>query len=213
MTKPAESLKDRMSLWRSEQNTPADKTSKVSRRGGFTAINQQYQLERGTKLWGPYGAAWGMDVIEHQLVDTDVSKVIVMTVEFFYPHPDTGERCDFRLVNDWPFKAGDDSYKKCQTNCRSKCMSYLGFSADVYSGLHDDATYLKEEKIRKQPTILESQIQKVLVSGTRESIAKCRDWTVKAVEQGTITQEYADRFEHACSTREKQISQSSSNKK
>lgn len=205
MNKPADSLKDRMSLWRSEQNTPTDKTSKVSRRGGFTAINQQYQLERGTKLWGPYGAAWGMEVVNHELIDTDVSKVIVMEVEFFYPHPDTGERCDFRMVNDWPFKVGDDSYKKCQTNCRSKCMSYLGFSADVYSGLHDDATYLREEKIRKQPSILETQIQKVLVSGNTESIAKCRDWTEKALEQGTISQEYADRFELACSKREKQI--------
>jgi hypothetical protein len=208
MTKPADSLKDRMSLWRSEQNTPADKTSKVSRRGGFTAINQQYQLERGTKLWGPYGAAWGMDVVKHELIDTDASKVIVMEVCFFYPHPDTGERCEFTLVNDWPYKAGDDSYKKCQTNCRSKCMSYLGFSADVYSGLHDDATYLKEEKIRKQPSILETQIQKLLVSGTAESIAKCRNWTEKALEQGTITQDYASRFEDACATREKQISNS-----
>lgn len=205
MKKPATSLKDRMSLWRSEQNTPAEKTTKVQRRGGFTAINQQYQLERGTKLWGPYGGSWGMNIISHELVDTDAAKMIVMEVEFFYPDAETGEHCSFSLVNDWPFKMGDDSYKKCQTNCRSKCMSYLGFSADVYSGLHDDMKYLREEKIRRKPSILDSKLESLRRSGTRESIDACRSWVESALDVGTIDDEYAVMFELACVDREKSL--------
>jgi len=198
-------LADRMKLWRSEQNTPADKTAKVSRRGGFTAVNQQYQLERGTKLWGPYGAAWGMNVVNHELVDMDGMKMIVMEVEFFYPHPATNDRCSFNLVNDWPFKMGDDSYKKCQTNSRSKCLSYLGFSADVYSGLHDDTRYLKDEKFRKHPSILENTIDTIKTEGTYMSIKACREWCEQAYEVGTITEEYVKRFNEACEFREAQL--------
>ena len=49
-----------MELWDSVFETDPAYTKKVTTRGGFTAINAQYQLRSGTEKWGPYGIAWGL---------------------------------------------------------------------------------------------------------------------------------------------------------
>ena len=38
----------------------------------------------------------------------------------------------------------EDAYKKCVTDGITKCLSYLGFNADVFLGKFDDNKYVKE---------------------------------------------------------------------
>jgi hypothetical protein len=190
-----------MFIWDSEKHTPAAETSKVNRRGGFTAVNHQYQMMRGTKLWGPYGEKWGMDIISMQFIGESPASML-LHCKFYYPSPTTGERCEFELVNDWPFKAGDDSAKKALTNTRSKALSMLGFAADVYHGYHDNQQYLKDEGVRTNPNVVLQRAETIRKSGTRDDILRARQWNAQASANGTISAETSLALAEACNERE-----------
>lgn len=139
-----------LKLWKSVDQTPPDMTKYVAfGKRKYTAIDPQWQLRVATALWGPYGHRWGLRNIEHHLVaihDHDaqghfMSSAIILKAVFFYP-VDGGE-ASFEILNEDYFKAGDDTLKKLITNTRSKALSWLGFSADVFLGKFDDDSYVK----------------------------------------------------------------------
>lgn len=193
-------------IWDSEKHTPSDKTSKVNRRGGFTAVNHQYQLHRGTMLWGPYGEAWGMDILSMQLVGEAPQTSLLLHCRFYYPSPKDGERCEFEVLNDWPFKMGDDSAKKALTNTRSKAMSLLGFSADVYEGHHDNADYLRDEPMRNDPSLVLRRADQIRAEGSLGDIKRAREWGKKALSSGTIDPDTFAVLEKACDQRSEALS-------
>ena len=195
------SKKNNLRLWDDEQNTPADKTKKVNRRGGFTSVNQQYQLYRATRQWGPYGTEWGMRITRHEVIELgDTSqRTIVLEVVFWYPD---GE---FDYIVDWPYKEGDDSYKKAITSARSKCMSLLGFSSDVYSGFHDSPEYLKEERFRDNPSELDMTIASMKKATDVDRILKCLTWSKRAKEQGTINESQWKQLVDVCNARKQEL--------
>jgi hypothetical protein len=190
----------KMFIWDSEKHTPAAETNRVNRRGGFTAVNHQYQMMRGTKLWGPYGEKWGMDIISMKFIGDDNASLL-LHCKFFYPSPTTGERCEFEVLNDWPFKPNDDSAKKALTNTRSKALSMLGFSADVYHGYHDDQQYLKDEGVRTNPEVIQQRIEAIRKTGTLDDCNRAAAWASKAISNGTISQETAAILAQACAER------------
>ncbi len=191
---------NKMLIWDSEKHTPAAETHKVNRRGGFTAVNHQYQMMRGTKLWGPYGEKWGMDIISMKFVGDDNASLL-LHCKFFYPSPTTGERCEFEVLNDWPFKLNDDSAKKALTNTRSKALSMLGFSADVYHGYHDDKQYLKDESVRSNPNLISQRIESLKKSGTVDDCNRAIEWAKKAISNGTIENETYLKLAQVCAER------------
>lgn len=177
-------------IWQSEQHTPADKTSSVARRGGFTAVNQQYQLERATNLWGPYGDCWGMDVVETKFVSNSADQTVVwLHAKFYYPSPVDGARVEFDVINDTPLKIGDETAKKLWTNTRSKALSYLGFSSDVYSGFHDSPAYKRDEVLRDSNDMMDRILSKIETATTDAELKKVRDWTENARKQRTVTED------------------------
>lgn len=195
-----------LKIWDSEKHTPKDQTNKVNRRGGFTAVNHQYQLLRGTMLWGPYGEAWGMDIISMQMVGEAPQTSLLLHCRFYYPSPADGERCEFEVLNDWPFKMGDDSAKKALTNTRSKALSMLGFSADVYHGHHDNSEYLRDEPMRNDPSLVLKRADQIANCGSVDEIKRARDWAKKALSNGTIDTSVAEILESACITRQAALS-------
>ena len=195
-----------LKIWDSEKHTPKDQTNKVNRRGGFTAVNHQYQLLRGTMLWGPYGEAWGMDIISMQMVGEAPQTSLLLHCRFYYPSPKDGERCEFEVLNDWPFKMGDDSAKKALTNTRSKALSMLGFSADVYHGHHDNSEYLRDEPMRNDPSLVLKRADQIAKTGSADEIKRARDWAKKALSNGTIDTSVAEILESACITRQAALS-------
>ena len=201
----------KMFIWDSEKHTPAAETNKVNRRGGFTAVNHQYQMMRGTQLWGPYGEKWGMDIISMQFIgETPTS--LLLHCKFYYPSPIDGKRCEFEVLNDWPFKPGDDSAKKALTNTRSKALSMLGFSADVYHGYHDNQDYLKDEGIRRDPTIVIKRAEKIRTSGTESEVTAANVWLRKAIEKQTIDSETAAVLAEACNKRQCELNKKGAKK-
>ena len=133
--------KSNMTLWDAVSVTDPDTTRKVNQRGGFTAICAQAQLKLATKLWGPYGDAWGLAELKWEYIRTgDTISEVALTAEFYYPNG------SFTMSNDMVYKVGNETRKKLITDMRSKCLSTLGFNSDVFEGLYDDNRYVEKAR-------------------------------------------------------------------
>lgn len=143
--------KQNLTLWKSVEKTPPDMTKDVKYgKREYTAIDPQWQLRLATALWGPYGDRWGLRNLDYRLVDVHrnddkgsfLSSAVILKADFFYPAVG-GREVSFPILNEDKFNPGDDTLKKLITNTRSKALSWLGFSADVFLGKFDDERYVK----------------------------------------------------------------------
>ena len=133
--------KSNMTLWDAVSFTDPDTTRKVNQRGGFIAICAQSQLKTATKLWGPYGDAWGLAELKWEYIKAgDTISEVALTAEFYYPNG------SFTMSNDMVYKVGNETRKKLITDMRSKCLSTLGFNSDVFEGLYDDNRYVEKAR-------------------------------------------------------------------
>lgn len=194
---------DKMQIWSSQRNTPQGKTKKVTQRGGYTTVNPQYQLQRATELWGPIGDKWGIEIQSTEFVKTDVATVVWFHVKFYYPSVYDGRRVEFDMINDHTLKPNDDCAKKLMTNTRSKALSCLGFSSDVYEGLYENTQYLQDEEIRERPDdFIDDFVTRV---SSISDIAKLQAATgrVRAMRsEGTLNESYYNRIMEAIKERE-----------
>lgn len=146
------------SLWDSVFKTDPAYTKQFSRAGGFkgTAISPMYLMLRATEAFGPIGIGWGFNEIESKIAEG----VWFSRVKLWYMHE--GNRGE---VEQWGAttmvnkrSSGDifvdeEAAKKSVTDAVTKCLSYLGFAADVHMGMYDDNKYvaeLREEKKKEK---------------------------------------------------------------
>lgn len=152
-------MTDNMRIWQAVEKTDPAHTKHVSQRGGFTAINANYQIMQATKQFGPIGIGWGYvsgDPIFH---DT----LLFVPVTLWY-----GDRSNtfgpMLGCEEWKSDKGrvdSDASKKATTDAITKLLSQLGFSADVFLGKYDNQKYveeLAEEFADKHATINDAQI-------------------------------------------------------
>ena len=152
-------MTDNMRIWQAVEKTDPAHTKHVSQRGGFTAINANYQIMQATKQFGPIGTGWGYvsgDPIFH---DT----LLFVPVTLWY-----GDRSNtfgpMLGCEEWKSDKGrvdSDASKKATTDAITKLLSQLGFSADVFLGKYDNQKYveeLAEEFANKPATINDAQI-------------------------------------------------------
>lgn len=150
---------ENLELWKSVEKTDLQFTKHVTQRGGYTAIDPQYQAKMATEKFGPYGACWGLKESEFDFSMMDATGMVLHKAVFFYVldgkeasfpihnaiKPMQGAGDNQRPDEDWP--------KKVETNTISKALSRLGFNADVFMGMFDDAEYktqlATEQAIRK----------------------------------------------------------------
>jgi hypothetical protein len=149
---------DNLNLWRQVEKTDPQYT-KSFQRGGFrgTAINATYLAKRATEVFGPMGIGWGLEVLDEQvlsgaLLDEAGTREQVHKVRVKLWYRWGGERGEVQqygqtlLVgrNRLGVYTDEEAAKKSLTDAMSKCLSLLGFSADVYLGRYDDNKYLQE---------------------------------------------------------------------
>lgn len=154
-----------LALWEEVEKTDPKFTKEYTGLGGFTgtAVNAQYLAKRATEQFGPCGTGWGYDVIEERFdiggpllnkegVVLAHAQVHTLKVALWYLGGD-GERKTITHYGHTPFitqnKFGSistdfDAPKKSLTDAIGKCLSQLGFSADVRLGLYDDIHYVNE---------------------------------------------------------------------
>lgn len=166
--------KHNLKLWKSVEKTPPDMTKPVSYgKRKYTTVDPQWQLRVATSLWGPYGHRWGMRNIKYRIEEIKsndkvcletrdeqnklvssteiladfIKYSIILEAEFFYPVDEEGE-ASFQIINDDKYSVDDEVLKKIITNTRSKALSWLGFSADVFLGKFEDTAYVKDLQIK-----------------------------------------------------------------
>lgn len=154
--------KSNIALWEVVQATDPKYTKDFTRRDGFsgTAINATYQAKKATEAFGPMGLGWGVKILEERYVegahmgwnsqgsDLGPEKIHVVRIELWYKWH--GERGSIEHFGQTKFVGcttngvftDEEAPKKSVTEATSKCLSLLGFGADVYMGLYDDSKYV-----------------------------------------------------------------------
>lgn len=174
-----------MKLWDKVKTTKTEYT-KPTGFGAFkfTAVDPQYQLQEATKLWGPYGQQWGLRELRFGTFETDAgTTTIMLEANFQYPG---GE---FPIAVDMKFKPGQDCCKKLITSARSKALSFLGFSADVFMGKFDDTAYVNDLKVREGEfnAFEQKALSSIKTAKTQEALDKMRARIEEMVADDTIT--------------------------
>lgn len=198
-----------LKLWRDVERTPPSMTKEVSFGRKYTAVDPHWQLRVCTAMWGPYGCNWGLKDLSYSVHDVTyleklaerhgggyepvTQTVVILSATFFYPTNDG--TVYFPIVNDERFKAGDDVMKKLVTNTRSKALSWLGFSADVYLGKFDDVAYVKDMKTKfeQQDALVEAVMVKVPTSKTLEELKEHRNKLHRLIANKTLEDEVVAR--------------------
>lgn len=147
-----------MELWKSVCVTPPNITKEFKGRGGFkgTSANPMYLAERCTEVFGQCGKGWGTNELEHVVAGTDDEKIWASHVEFWYAGMDGDVRVVHK-ISQWGSamlteirgRTGNNPYtfvdpeapKKARTNGMSKCLSLLGFCADLWLGYYNSDDY------------------------------------------------------------------------
>jgi hypothetical protein len=168
-----------LSLWQSVEKTDPQYTKPFSRGGGFrgTATNATYLAKKATEAFGPMGIGWGVEIIDEAIMEGapldaqgNNEKIHKVRVKLWYKLD--GERGEVVQFGQTTFvgrnKNGlftdEEAPKKSLTDAMSKCLSLLGFSADIHLGRFDDNKYvsdLQQEFAEKHEAEVRKQAPKV----------------------------------------------------
>jgi hypothetical protein len=157
-----------MKLWDSVMETDPSYTKQFKKGGGFsgTSPNAAYLAMKATEKFGPCGIGWGYSVISEELVQgapivhekTPPCNEIIHKVllKLWYVLDGTkGELCHFGQTtfvgkNKYGPFTDEEAPKKSITDAMTKCLSLLGFSADIHLGMYDDNKYISDVRTRKE---------------------------------------------------------------
>jgi hypothetical protein len=162
----------------------------------ITAIDSYYQIKRATETFGPLGQGWGYD-LDMEIVTACSPHLVVVTLALWYIDPLDAELEDGQATYDAAFrikcppvitsnkltmgdgkdgKPDEECFKKAITDAITKSLSYLGFSADIFMGLYDDAKYKAAvtERFRKERAgndAAKAEMPAVIVDGVKKAQA------------------------------------------
>lgn len=151
-----------LNIWKQVETTDPLHAKDFTRGGGFsgTAINPTYLAKKATELFGPVGIGWGMNILDEKYVEGGpiivnnavVGREVIHVVRcaLWYIWEDKkGEVIQFGQTtfvgknSRGPF-TDEEAPKKSLTDAMSKCLSLLGFSADIHTGQWDANKYINQ---------------------------------------------------------------------
>lgn len=151
-----------LAIWQQVEKTPTDAVKNAEVDGQkITAIDPMYMIRLATSLFGPMGIGWGYR-IEDERYDqgapiTDPKTQAVQAHEqthtvrlslWYEWNGQKGEVTQFghtRAVyrtQSGKWKTDGEAPKKSVSDAIKKCLSLLGFAADVYTGQFDNQDYV-----------------------------------------------------------------------
>ena len=160
---------ENMEIWDKVGTTDVDHTKEVSFGRKFTAIDAHSQVMEATRNFGPVGSGWKYYNEYGETHLTDGRSIAWCDVTFQWMSK--GEKWEGNqgksIWNSFgpvrgaamlvsldakgkPKNPDTDAYKKASTDGLTKCLSHLGFNADVFLGMFDDNKYVQELKSAKQ---------------------------------------------------------------
>jgi hypothetical protein len=162
-----------LALWNAVRTPDPTHTKQFSRGGGFsgTSTNSTYLAQLATSVFGPIGIGWGIEIEDEKYVDgapilsqsgaTICREVIHMVRVRLWYKSTTEKQGDGKPVVGQVIQYGQTTFvgknkygpftdeeapKKSLTDAMSKCLSLLGFAADVFLGRFDDNKYVNDAK-------------------------------------------------------------------
>lgn len=145
-----------LSIWSEVESTDPDATKQYKGVGGFsgTAVNATYLIRKATELFGPMGLGWGAEIVSEYITEGApmtftivgeqpqicIEKIHTMRLKLWYMKD--GKRAevehfghtDLVYRNKWGFQTEKEPSKKSYTDALKKCLSMLGFAADIFLG-------------------------------------------------------------------------------
>jgi hypothetical protein len=165
-----------LAIWNAVCRTDPRHTKRVNQRGGFTAIDAQYQIMEATRQFGPIGVGWGYDagapIFQNTMVVVPVTIWHGKRGNSFGPIYGCAE-----MFGKYPDR---DAPKKAETDGITKGLSQLGFNADVFLGLFDDNKYV--EQMRQE--FGDGPANDLNGNGKIEGITKIKDRLRRLLEEG-----------------------------
>ena len=139
--------KNNLQLWNKVEKTNPKHTKQANVKGNkLTSIKPQYQIYCATKEWGSYGSTWGFKSIELCYELKEIGLITFKAI-FYYPNGEFPCINTIGLYRDNAMTKIDDEFaKKVETDALTKCLSKLGFNADIFMGRFDDLRYVSELK-------------------------------------------------------------------
>lgn len=156
---------ENMKFWESVKKTDPKRVKAITGKQYKGNSPQPYYLvERMTESFGMCGIGWGLNIINERmerLTDTDVLHVAV--VELWYIAKEKkgtitqiGQTKAAYKKSDGGMLVDEDAPKKSVTDAMTKCMSYLGFAGDIFSGQWDDSKYVQELNAEFNPQVVKT---------------------------------------------------------
>ncbi len=162
-----------MELWNRVCKTDPNHTKKANVKGNnLTSIKPQYQIMMATEEFGSYGKSWGFKDIELSY-DLSDKGLVVFKAEFYYPNGSFPAINTISIYRDNAQTKVDDEFaKKVETDSLTKCLSKLGFNADIFLGQFDDLRYIEQRS--NEVAIKEIKNQEELADEARPLIENCK---------------------------------------
>ena len=190
-----------MKFWDDNKKTdPARVKPIIGKQYKGNSPQPYYLVERMTKAFGMCGIGWGLNITSERmerLTETDVLHVAV--IELWYKYEGNiglitqiGQTKACYKTSTGAILVDEDAPKKSVTDAMTKCMSYLGFAGDIFSGQWDDSKYvesLKDElkpiKVSTEPNLQPPPLTSEELKGALLAIAETTDMeTLKGIYAG-----------------------------
>ena len=138
-------MKENLELWHSVEKTDPNYTKKANVKGNkITSIAPQFQIMNATEKFGVYGRTWGFKDMDIDYTLRDIG-MVSFKATFYFPEGEFQTINSIQLyVDNANTKLDGNFAKKLETDTLTKCLSKLGFNADIFLGKFDDLRYLEE---------------------------------------------------------------------
>lgn len=200
-------------LWDSVKVTNPSAVKKITGKSYQGNSPKPYWLiERATDTFGPIGIGWGVVVKSERferMSDTDVLHVAVVSIWYMQDGKRSetfdqmgGTKAAY-ASKDGKLIVDEDAGKKSVTDAMVKCLSMIGFCADIFSGMWDDSKYVEwaAEQYEPKPEALSAeQVANIeaLITEVGAHKAKLLEWVSKAAgwQVKTLQEAPAEAYPH-----------------
>lgn len=133
-----------LELWESVEKTNPNQTKKVTFGRAITAIDPYHQIKNATNKFGPVGVGWGWSVERVEYLPTNELGLLIRMwhTEKTNTFDQWGQASLY--IDKAEKKKDTDCFKKATTDGVTKCLSLIGFNADVFLGKFEDNKYVQE---------------------------------------------------------------------
>ena len=177
-----------LELWNKVEKTNPKYTKKANVKGNnITSIAPQYQIKNVTEQFGIYGQTWGFKEMNFDYTLVPNFGLVVLNAIFFFPNGEfpIKNACNL-FIDNAKTKIDDNFAKKIETDTLTKAISKLGFNADIFMGLFDDARYLAEvtEEFKLENTPAQPTTPALKPLATKDNLiqAKTGGYTIQQVK-------------------------------